>query len=109
MCALPIYASSPGHSGTRIQILATGLGRVTPQWPTGAAAPLNNPPNVAGTVHAYLDRTPIEVTRSTLAPGYVGFYLIEVAVPKIVNYGPAELVIDVDGSPSNRVTIYIEP
>jgi uncharacterized protein (TIGR03437 family) len=101
--------TAPARSGTRIQILATGLGRVAPAWPTGLAAPLDNVPAVAGTVHAYLDRTPLEVTRATLAPGYVGLYLIEVAVPKLVNYGPAELYVDVDGATSNRVAVYIEP
>jgi len=97
------------HSGTRIQILATGLGLVTPQWPTGVAAPLENPPRVAGSVQVYLDRAPVEVTRAELAPGYVGFYLIEITVPKVSNYGPAELYLDVDGFSSNRVRVYIEP
>jgi len=102
-------AMNPAHSGARIQILATGLGRVTPDWPTGLAAPLENSPRVAGAVHAYLDRAPVEVTRAVLAPGYIGFYLVEIAVPKLVNYGPAELYIDVDGASSNRVRVYIEP
>ena len=102
-------AMTAAHSGTRIQILATGLGRVTPQWPTGVPAPLENPPRVAGMVHAYLDRAPVEVTRAELAPGYVGFYLVEILVPKIANYGPAELYLDVDGAPSNPVRVYIEP
>jgi uncharacterized protein (TIGR03437 family) len=102
-------AMTAAHSGTRIQILATGLGRVTPAWPTGVPAPLDNPPRVAGNVHVYLDRAPVEVTRAELAPGYVGFYLIEIAVPKISNYGPAELYLDVDGASSNRVRVYIEP
>jgi hypothetical protein len=26
-----------------------------------------------------------------------------------VNYGPAELYLEVDGQPSNRVRVYIEP
>ena len=102
-------AMTAARSGTRIQILATGLGRVTPAWPTGVPAPLDNPPLVAGNVHVYLDRAPVEVTRAELAPGYVGFYLVEITVPKISNYGPAELYLDVDGSPSNRVRVYIEP
>ncbi len=100
---------TPARSGGRIQILAAGLGRVTPEWPTGVAAPLENSPSVSGKVRVYLDREPVEVTRAILAPGYIGFYLIEVVVPKIVNYGPAELYLDVDGSPSNRVRVYIEP
>jgi uncharacterized protein (TIGR03437 family) len=102
-------AMNPAHSGVRLQILATGLGRVLPEWPTGVPAPLENAPRVAGNVRAFLDRLPVEVTRAELAPGYVGFYLIEINVPKISNYGPAELYIDVDGAPSNRVRVYIEP
>lgn len=106
---LMLDGMTPAHSGTRIQILATGLGRVTPEWATGLPAPFENAPRVAGAVHAYLDRAPIEVTRATLAPGYVGFYLIEITVPKLVDYGPAELYVDVDGISSNRVQTYIEP
>lgn len=102
-------AATTAHSGTRIQILATGLGRVTPAWPTGVPAPLENAPRVAGKVSVYLDRAPVEVTRAELAPGYVGFYLVEITVPKISNYGPAELYVDVDGNASNRVRVYIEP
>jgi uncharacterized protein (TIGR03437 family) len=102
-------AMNAAHSGTRIQILATGLGRVLPEWPTGVPAPLENAPHVAGAVHAYLDRAPVEVTRAELAPGYIGFYLVEISVPRITNYGPAELYIDVDGTASNRVRVYIEP
>jgi uncharacterized protein (TIGR03437 family) len=102
-------AATTAHSGTRIQILATGLGRVTPAWPTGVPAPLENAPRVTGKVTVYLDRAPVEVTRAELAPGYVGFYLVEITVPKISNYGPAELYVDVDGNASNRVRVYIEP
>ena len=101
-------AMNAAHSRGHIQILSTGLGRVTPDWPTGIAAPVDNPPKVAATVHAYLDRQPVEVTRAVLAP-YVGYYLIEIEVPKIVNYGPAELYIEVGTQTSNRVRVYIEP
>lgn len=102
-------AMNPAHSNSRIQLLATGLGRVDPDWPTGVAAPVENPPRVAAEVRAYLDRTPVEVTRAVLAPGYIGFYLVEIELPKLVNYGPAELYLEVNGQPSNRVRVYIEP
>lgn len=49
------------------------------------------------------------MTRATLAPGYVGFYLIEVQVPRIVDAGPAELYVEADGQVSNRVRVYLEP
>lgn len=97
------------HSGTRLQILATGFGKVRPDWPTGMPAPLENPPVVAAAVKAYLDRVPVQVTRAALAPGYIGFYLIEVQLPAIVNAGPAELYLSADGQESNRVQIVLQP
>jgi uncharacterized protein (TIGR03437 family) len=100
---------TPARSHSRIQILATGLGRVRPDWQTGLPAPFENPPQVAAQVRAYLDREPVQVTRAVLAPGFVGFYLIELELPKIVNYGPAELYLEIDGQTSNRVRVYIEP
>ncbi len=102
-------AMTPAHTAGRVQILASGLGRVTPDWPAGLAAPAENPPRVAGAVQVFLDRAPVEVTRAVLAPGYVGLYLVEFTVPKIANYGPAELYMEVGGAASNRVRVYIEP
>ena len=106
---LMLDARNTAHSGTRLQILATGLGRVRPDWPTGVAAPLENPPEVAATVKAYLDHVPVQVTRAALAPGYIGFYLIEVQLPALVNAGAAELYIAADGQESNRVQVVLEP
>ncbi len=102
-------AMHPAHSHTRIQILATGLGQVQPSWPAGLPAPSDTPRSVVAPVRALLDRSPVQVTRAVLAPGYVGMYLVEIEIPSIVNYGPAELYIEVDGQPSNRVRVYIEP
>jgi uncharacterized protein (TIGR03437 family) len=98
---------TPARAGTRIQILATGLGRVNPSWPTGLPAPLDNPPAVQEPVRVYLDRQPIEVVRATLAPGYIGFYLIEVQIPAVVNQGPAEVYIESAGESSARVSLYL--
>jgi uncharacterized protein (TIGR03437 family) len=101
-------ASTPAHVGSRIQVLATGLGQVKPDWPTGLAAPLKDPPRVAATVHAYLNGSPVEVTQASLAPGYVGFYLVEIQVPRIADTGPAELYVEAEGQQSNRVRLYVE-
>jgi len=106
---LMLDGRNTAHSGLRLQILATGLGRVRPDWPTGMAAPLENPPVVSASVKAYLDRVPVQVTQAELAPGYIGFYLIEVQLPAIVNAGPAELYITADGQESNRVQVVLEP
>jgi uncharacterized protein (TIGR03437 family) len=106
---LMLDAANTAHSNARIQVLATGLGRVKPEWPTGLAAPLENPPAVVATVKAYLDRAPVEVTRAILAPGYIGLYLIELQLPALVNAGPSELYITANGQDSNRVRVYLEP
>lgn len=97
------------YAGSTVQILATGLGKVTPDWPTGVAAPLDSPPAVAGAVAAFLDGRPVEVTRAVLAPGYVGYYVVELQIPAIVNRGASELRLVMNGAESNRVKLYLEP
>jgi uncharacterized protein (TIGR03437 family) len=101
-------ATKPARASSRIQVLATGLGQVKPDWPTGVQAPLKDPPRVAAAVHAYLDGSPVEVTQASLAPGYVGFYLIEIQIPRIANAGASELYLEAEGQQSNRVRLYVE-
>lgn len=100
-------AMTPARAGTRLQVLATGLGAVSPEWPTGLAAPLENAPQVVAPVKAYVDRVPVEVLRASFAPGYIGFYVVEIQVPDIVNVGPAEFHLEVGGQESGRVTLYL--
>jgi uncharacterized protein (TIGR03437 family) len=107
---LPLDGRNPARSGGRIQVFATGLGRVQPDWPAGLPTPLQGEPHaVTAPVRAFLDGVSIPVTRAALAPGYIGFYLIEVQLPAIANFGGAQLYIAADGQESNRVQIVIEP
>jgi uncharacterized protein (TIGR03437 family) len=106
---LPLDERNPAHSNGRVKILATGLGKVQPNWPTGMQAPLEDPPAVVASVKVFLDGAPLQVTRATLAPGYVGFYLVEAQLPSLVNAGIAELHLAADGQASNPVQIVIEP
>ncbi len=101
-------SSKPALANSHIQILATGLGRVTPDWPAGVAAPLSDPPRVQANVKVYADRIPLQVVQATLAPGYIGSYLIEAQIPAVVNNGPTELYVEADGQSSNRVRIYLQ-
>jgi uncharacterized protein (TIGR03437 family) len=101
-------AMNTAHSRGRIQIMASGLGRVSPDWPTGIAGPVENPPQVVAPVKAFLDGQPVEVGRAVLGP-FIGFYLVEIEVPKIVNYGAAELYLEVGGKATNKVRVYIQP
>ena len=106
---MPIGAGNAAHSGQRVQIMATGLGKVRPDWFTGRPAPAENPPAVVADVRTYLDRNPVSTNAATLAPGYVGLYLVEVQLPVVSNYGAMELHLSVDGQDSNRVQIVIVP
>lgn len=106
---MSVGAGNAAHSGQRIQIMATGLGKVRPDWVTGRPAPAGNPPAVVADVRTYLDSNPVSTNAATLAPGYVGFYLVEVQLPVVSNYGAMELHLSVDGQESNRVQIVIVP
>jgi uncharacterized protein (TIGR03437 family) len=97
------------RAASTVQLLATGLGKVSPEWPTGVPAPLDAPPAVSATVTAFLDGSPVKVTKATLAPGYVGYYVIELQLPAIVNRGASELRVVMNGEESNRVKLYLEP
>jgi uncharacterized protein (TIGR03437 family) len=102
-------ASRPARAGSQILILATGLGRVRPEWPTGLAAPMENPPATIAPVQAYLDGAPLRVISSTLAAGYIGVYMVRVELPDIVNSGTAELAIGSGDKLSNKVRIFLDP
>ena len=58
---------------------------------------------------AFLDGVPLLVERAILAPGYIGFYVIEVQLPPLANFGSSQLYISADGQESNRVQIAIQP
>jgi hypothetical protein len=47
--------------------------------------------------------------KATLAPTFVGNYLVELEIPSVVNRGAGELRIVVNGEESNRVRLYLEP
>jgi len=85
-----------------------GSVRIDGQDAAGLPAPLESPPGVVAPVKVYLDRVEVDVTRATLAPGYVGFYLVEFIVPDLINSGPAELFLEAGSASSNRVVVFLE-
>ena len=104
---LQIDALNPVRPGARLQVLSTGLGRVRPDWPAGMAAPAEHPPEVVAGLRVLLDGVPMKVVRSVLAPGYVGFYLVEFDAPEFLDSGVAEVVIESAGQTSNTVRVYM--
>lgn len=105
---LLLDARKTARAGSRVQVFATGLGKVTPDQPTGTPAPVDNPPVVAAAIRAFLNGSPVPVRSAKLAGGYIGFYVVELQLPTLNNAGPAELYITADGVESNRVQVTIE-
>jgi uncharacterized protein (TIGR03437 family) len=97
------------HAGQRLQVMVNGLGKVRPDWPAGQVAPSVDTPVVAAKVQAYLDGSEVPVARATLAPGYVGMYLVELQLPVVANYGAMQLQVTADSQQSNPVQIVIVP
>ena len=103
---LTLDSRNVARAGSRIQVFAAGLGKVNPEWRTGIPAP-EEAPVVVAKVEARLDGNPVEVTHATLAPGYVGLYLVEVQLPGLVNAGAADFSLVVNGETSNHVRILL--
>ena len=104
-----LSAAFPARAGSQILVLATGLGRVRPEWPTGLPAPLQNPPATVRPVRAYLNGIPLKVVSSALAGGYIGTYMVQAEIPATLNFGVGELTLEVGGRLSNAVRIFTEP
>ena len=103
---LTLDARNMAHPGARIQVFASGLGKVNPEWRAGVPAP-DDPPVVAARVEARLNGVPLEVTRATLAPGYVGLYVVEVQLPSLLNAGAGDFSLQANGEDSNHVRILL--
>jgi uncharacterized protein (TIGR03437 family) len=102
-----VDALNPVRPGAHLQVLATGLGRVKPDWPAGTPAPSDHPPEVVAALRVLVDGAPAKVTHAALAPGYIGFYLVEFDAPDFLDAGLAEVVVEAAGRTSNPVRLYV--
>jgi uncharacterized protein (TIGR03437 family) len=104
-----VDATNPTTTGTVVQIYCTGLGAVTNQPATGAAAP-DDPLAMTMTLpRVMIGGAPAEVQFSGLTPGYVGLYQVNAEVPTEASRGAAVTVtIFVGEVASNSVTIAVQ-
>ena len=103
-----VDASNPAKTGDAIQIYCTGLGGVTNQPATGAAAPTDRLAQTITTPVVSIGAVPAKVLFSGLAPGYVGLYQVDVLIPAQSKKGTAvPVVISVGGLMSNTVTMAV--
>src|SRR5580700_7846974 len=106
-----ITPSNPAGAGaTIILIYCTGLGSVTNQPPTGAAAPSDPPAATTTKPTVTIGGVPAQVQFSGLAPGSVGEYQVNALVPTDAPTGDAiPVVLSIGGATSNTVQIAVQP
>ncbi|HXE76445.1 MAG TPA: hypothetical protein VNN18_12545 [Candidatus Xenobia bacterium] len=90
-----------------LEIYCTGLGPVTNQPATGAAASANPLSATTSTPTVTIGGVNTPVLFSGLAPGFVGLYVITLQVPPNAPVGDAVPVVVTLGGVSNTVTIAI--
>jgi uncharacterized protein (TIGR03437 family) len=109
VAATQASGSRPVMKGEYIAIFCTGLGPVSNQPPTGAAAP-SSPLAVTTTLPTVtIGGVPALVTFSGLAPGFAGLYQVNAQVPSGTASGSSiGVVIGIGGVQSNTVTIAVQ-
>ena len=104
-----IPGSRPARPGEFIEIYCTGLGAVSNQPATGAAAQASPLSRTSTTPTVTIGGVFAQVDFSGLAPGAVGLYQVNVQVPGGAPVGDAvAVVISIGGATSNTVTIAVQ-
>jgi beta-glucosidase len=106
-----ITSSNPANPATSvILIYCTGLGPVTNQPLTGAAAPIQALAFTTTKPTVTIGGVPAVVSFSGLAPGSVGEYQVNAAVPATAPAGNSvSVMISMGGVASNSVEIAVQP
>ncbi len=107
--SIPGASAQPVSRGSYLTIYCSGLGAVSNQPATGAAASGSTLSMASGNVTATIGGQSAPVSFAGLAPGFVGLYQVNAQVPQSVTPGSAvSLSISVNGVASNSVTIAVQ-
>jgi uncharacterized protein (TIGR03437 family) len=102
-----VSAAEPAKVGDVLIIFATGLGTVSPFVPTGVPAAFNPLSRTLAPVTVTVGGIEARPLFSGLAPGFVGLYQVNVAIPPGVSTGRVNLVINELSAVSNSAPIFI--
>lgn len=104
-----VDGSAPAAGGDVVQVFATGLGATNPVVASGVGAPTSPAlAKVVAAVTATVGGQPAPVQFAGLTPTFVGLYQVNVQIPSGLPPGPAALVLNVGGVPSNTVTLVLK-
>ncbi len=96
----------PATAGETVLIYCTGLGAVSPQPKDGVAAPASSSTVVVPTVT--IGGMAAAISYHGLAPGFVGLYQINAAVPGGLASGNQQVIITIGGAVSNAPYLPVE-
>ena len=60
-------------------------------------------------LRVWLNGRTLDLRRAELASGYVGFYLVEVQLPVLLDAGIAPLAVEAGGRVSNTILVRVQP
>ena len=104
-----INASNPATAGsTAILIYCMGLGPISNQPASGAAALTSPLSETTNTPAVTVGGVPAQVTFSGLVPGLVGVYQVNAVTPANAPMGDVPVVISVGGATSSSVNMYVQ-
>ncbi len=101
-------SSNPAAKGEVVVIYATGLGPVSPTPATGMGASASPLSVTASTPSVTVGGLSATVAFSGLAPGFVGLYQVNVAVPSAAASGSVDVVIQIAGQASKAVKLAVQ-
>jgi len=105
-----VDSSNPAVAGTTVLLIyCTGLGAVTNQPATGSAALSSLLSKTMTTPTVTIGGASADVQFSGLAPGFVGLYQVNAAVPAAAAKGNAvPVLLSIGGVISNTATIAVQ-
>jgi uncharacterized protein (TIGR03437 family) len=107
--SVPGVKAAAVNVGDTVTIYCTGLGPVTNQPATGAAASGNPLSSTTQPVTVSIGGVSVKALFAGLVPGLVGFYQVNVTVPPgVAPSGSAPVVVTVAGVNSNTVTMAVQ-
>jgi uncharacterized protein (TIGR03437 family) len=101
-------ASNPAARGEGIVLYLTGLGTVSNQPATGAAASLTTLSSTILAPTVTIGGTSAPVGFAGLAPGFIGLYQINATIPASAQSGLMDLTVSMNGVVSNTAKIAVQ-
>lgn len=92
--------ANPVARGSYVVVYANGLGQVNPPVPTGQRATFNPLSMATLPITASIGGQPAQVLYAGLAPGFVGLFQLNIAVPANASTGVVPLTLTINGVPS---------